>query len=96
LLQEVIGMSITAEPSLDQALALARRLTPRDQARLITQLVAALADAPTETPPTAEDAWSGWTALRDDIALHFPQARPAERLAADRREREAHLSSTEH
>lgn len=84
-------MSTTADPTLDQALALARRLTPRDQARLITQLVIALADSPTEAQPAASDAWSGWAALRADIAAHFPNARLADRLEADRRERDALL-----
>jgi len=88
-------MSITAEPSLDQALALVRRLSPRDQARLIAQLVTALAEAPTALPPPVADGWAGWAALRADIAAHFPNAQLADRLAADRRERDERLQPTE-
>jgi hypothetical protein len=39
-------MSVTKAPTFDQALALARRLPPRDQARLIALLVEELAAAP--------------------------------------------------
>jgi len=42
-------MSVTNAPTLDQALALARRLSVRDRARLIAQIAEELAEA---TPPT--------------------------------------------
>jgi hypothetical protein len=41
-------MSVSNAPTLDQALALARRLSVRDRARLIAQLAEELAEA---TPP---------------------------------------------
>ena len=41
-------MTTTNSPTLDQALALARRLSMRDQARLIAQIAEELAEA---TPP---------------------------------------------
>lgn len=43
-------MSVTNAPILDQALALARRLSMRDRARLIAQIAEELAQ---ETPPMA-------------------------------------------
>jgi hypothetical protein len=43
-------MSITSTPILDQALALARRLSVRDRARLIAQIAEELAEA--TTPPS--------------------------------------------
>ncbi|HMP42925.1 MAG TPA: hypothetical protein PKA05_21300 [Roseiflexaceae bacterium] len=50
-------MTTANPPTLDQALALARRLSVRDQARLIAQIAEALAAA----PPT--------TAMPTDFAL---------------------------
>jgi hypothetical protein len=41
-------MTTANPPAFDQALALARRLSPRDQARLIAQIAEGLAEA---TPP---------------------------------------------
>jgi hypothetical protein len=51
-------MSVTNAPTLDQALALARRLSVRDRARLIAQIAEELVEA---TPPT--------TAAPADFAL---------------------------
>ncbi len=84
-------MAVTPEASLDQALALARRLTPHDQARLIAQVAALLAEVPHQAPSPAHDAWARWVQLRADIAAHFPDAHPADRLDQDRRERDALL-----
>jgi hypothetical protein len=84
-----------APPSLDQALAVARRLSVRDQARLIAQLAATIADTPA-TPTTHDhDAWNGWAQLRADIATHYPDARLGTRLDQDRREREIRIPSPE-
>ena len=50
-------MSTTANPTLDQALGLARRLRPQDQAALIAQLAAELA-AVAEAPLTPSVAFT--------------------------------------
>jgi len=46
-------MSITLDPTFDQALGLARRLRPQERAALIAQLAAELA-AIVEPPPTQD------------------------------------------
>jgi len=84
-------MSSTAELTLDQALAMARRLSPQNQAALITRLIQGLVSSPTPAPPAPGDAWTQWAALRDEIGREHPDARLAERLEADRRERDAVL-----
>lgn len=50
-------MSVTADPTLDQALGLARRLRPQDQAALIAQLAAELA-AIAEASPKPDVAFT--------------------------------------
>jgi TorA maturation chaperone TorD len=52
--------------TLDEALAVARRLPPRDRARLIAQLAEELATAPPTSP--AIDAWDTLFAVMDEIA----------------------------
>ena len=47
-------MTTTNPPTLDQALALARRLSVRDRARLIAQIAEGLAEA-TPTPAAPAD-----------------------------------------
>lgn len=83
----------SAPPTIDQALAVARRLSPRDQAQLIAHLAALLAESPTPALNTADTAWKRWEALRIDIATHFPDAHPAEQLDRDRRERDGVLQN---
>lgn len=83
-------MSTTSEPTLDQALALARRLSPHDRAALIGRLAQELA-APAAPKPPAADAWARWAALRDEIGRAFPDAQLGARLEADRRERDESL-----
>lgn len=78
----------TSEPTLDQALALARRLSPQDQATLIGQLAQAMIARVAPDRPSGADAWARWSALRDDISRSFPQAQLSARLDADRRERD--------
>lgn len=70
-------MTTELEPTLDQAWQLARRLQPRDRARLlalIAQDIAATPEAPTAAPPAGDygtaaallafgEAWDG-----DDLA----------------------------
>lgn len=50
-------MSATADPTLDQALRLARKLRPQDQAALIAHLAAELA-AVVEAPQPSTDAFT--------------------------------------
>lgn len=85
-------MSTTSEATLDQALALARRLSPHDRAMLIGRLAQELA-APVPLPAVG-DAWAQWAALREEIRSAYPDARLGERLEADRRERDESLRST--
>ncbi len=73
-------MSHQKDASLDHVAELAQQLAPRDQARLIAQLVASMADARPANTVISEDAWDAWCALRQDIAQHFPDAHLAERL----------------
>lgn len=81
----------TADTTLRQALDIARRLAPRDRAQLIAVLAQELAE-PAMQP--ADDVWSRWAALRDDITRHYPDAQLGDRLDADRRERDEELSGS--
>ena len=85
------GYMTTANPLLDQALTLARRLSPRDQARLISQLAELLAEQPAASSVTTTEAWAAWATLRSDIAREYPEAQLANRLETDRRQRDAEL-----
>lgn len=60
-------MAEYSEPSLDQTMELARRLAPRDQVRLVAQLVAILADARQGPSAISSDAWEAWASLRAEI-----------------------------
>jgi hypothetical protein len=84
-------MSSTSEPTLEQALTLARRLSPQDRAALIGRLALELATPSASTSLADSDAWERWAALRDEIGSVYPDAQLGERLAADRRERDASL-----
>lgn len=81
----------TSEPTLDQALALARRLSPQDRAALIGRLAQELAAPAAPPQPTTGDAWMRWAALRTEIGREHPDAQLGERLDADRRERDEAL-----
>ncbi|GAB4216862.1 MAG: hypothetical protein OHK0022_58500 [Roseiflexaceae bacterium] len=87
-------MSTNAIPTLDQALALARRLSPQDRATLIARLAQELVTPVVAPTPPASDVWARWTALRNDIEREHPNARLADRLHADRQERNAALGET--
>src|SRR3954469_22117147 len=85
---------MTATP-FDQALTAARRLAPRERARLIAQLAEELVEpalAIEEAAPSSEDAWERLSRFRDDLyALGPVSPTLAEQLDADRRERDAML-----
>jgi len=85
-------MTTVDTPTLDQTLALARRLLPHERARLIAVLAEELVVAP--APAKSPDAWARWAALRDDIARTYPDARPSKRLDADRRDRDRALRAS--
>ena len=84
----------TTVPTLDQTLALARRLSPQDRAALITRLVQELVTPAEPTHATSDTAWTRWVALCEEIGREHPNARLAERLEADRRERDEALRGT--
>ncbi len=63
-------MSEQSVPSLDQAMELARCLEPRDQVRLVAQLVAILADARQGPSALSSDAWEAWASIRTAITEH--------------------------
>jgi glycine/D-amino acid oxidase-like deaminating enzyme len=84
-------MSSIVEPTLDQALTLARRLSPQDRATLIARLVQELVLVPAPAAASTDDPWAQWAALREEISREHPDARLAERLEADRRERDLAL-----
>lgn len=84
-------MGIISEPTLDQALALARQLSPQHRATLIARLAQELVTPPRPTSPPAGDAWAAWATLREEIGRTYPQANLAARLEADRRERDGAL-----
>jgi len=87
-------MSSTNEPTLNQALSLARRLSPQDRAALIARLAQELVAPASPAPTTNDDAWARWAALRETIGREHPDAHLAERLEADRRERDETLRGT--
>jgi hypothetical protein len=75
----------------EQTLTLAQQLTAHEQARLIGALAEALAAQPS-TPRAADGAsvpaaWTRLFAFSDELRATYPQANPAARLEADRRER---------
>jgi len=80
--------------SLEAVLHMADQLPPLDQARLIEHLSRRLALAASTPPPAAQtspDAWARFFAVSDDIRATHPEANPAARLEADRRERDTML-----
>lgn len=87
-------MSTISEPTLDQALALARRLSPQDRAALIGRLAQELAAPVAPSQPSSDNVWARWAALREDIGRNFPDAQLGARLDADRRERDEALRGT--
>ena len=84
-------MVATHEPTVEQALALARRLSPRGRAELIGLLAQELVEPEIVPSSSSNDAWQRWDALRDDIAQNYPDAHLGDRLDADRSERDAAL-----
>lgn len=88
-------MPITSRPTLDQALALARRLSPQDRAALIGRLAQELAVPTAPAEPASNDAWARWAALREEIGRTYPEAQLGTRLDADRRERDAAIVPTQ-
>lgn len=86
-------MTQNPQPSLDQVMALAHYLPARDQARLVAQLVARLADAQPATTIISDDAWDAWAALRTEISQHLPPVHLLERLEANRNEHNPGLSN---
>ena len=81
----------TRDPMVEQALALARRLSPRGRAELIGLLAQELVEPDVDPSSTSNDAWERWDALRDDIARTYPDTHLGDRLDADRNERDAAL-----
>ncbi len=85
-------MAITSEPTFDQALALARRLSPQNRAALIAQLARELV-VPVQPRSfmTKAEGWSRWSTLREEIGREYPNAQLGKRLEDDRRERDVAL-----
>lgn len=77
----------TDTPTLDQALAIAQRLSRSDRAALITTLVQTLA---VEAPAPA-DGLARFQSFAADFRAAHPHADVSGRLEADRREREASM-----
>ena len=88
----------TTVPTLDQTLALARRLSPQDRAALITRLVQELVVPAEPTHATESDPTTPWqrlAMLRAYFATLGSVAPTAgEQLEADRRERDEALRGT--
>lgn len=85
--------------SLETVQHLADQLPPLDQARLIEHLsrqlaMAALAQPSPPEPARLPAAWTHLFAISDDIRATYPDASPAARLEADRRERDAAAGET--
>lgn len=82
--------------TLDQALAVARQLAPRDRAQLVAQLVTELVEPAAPVAPTTAtngDAWERLEQLRREFAvLPRPAWTAAEQLERDRRERDDMLT----
>lgn len=82
--------------TFDQVLATARKLSPRDRARLIAQLAQELVVAPAVLPTfdrkSYDAAWKHWDQVREELYQQGPASPSlAEQLDADRRERDALL-----
>ncbi len=85
----------TTVPTLDQTLALARRLSPQDRAALITRLVQELVTPAEPAYATESDTATPWQRLAT-LRAHFATLGPVsptagEQLEADRRERDEAL-----
>ena len=76
----------------DDVLRLVRQLDRPTQARLIAEVVQELASTPVAHAAPAEDAWSRWIALGDDIRTHYPDMDIGEQLSADRQARATALT----
>jgi hypothetical protein len=84
-------MTTADPPTLDQALALARRLSARERARLIAALAAELAEPPHGESALANNAWANFQRLRDELAALPARRLASEQLEADRAERQVTL-----
>lgn|GEM_PF-1647334 len=90
---------MTTPVTLDQALTIARQLSPSDRARLVSQLVTELADLreASATESSATDAWTRLEAFWQSIEALGPAAPSAtEQLLEDRRTRQETLEGSDH
>ena len=80
--------------SFEQTLVAARQLSPQERARLIAQLATELATpiAKSINTTVSSDAWTQLAQLRQEFSQLYPNARLADRLEADRQERENSLT----
>jgi hypothetical protein len=90
---------VTTPVTLDQALAIARQLSPSDRARLVSQLVTELADLreSSETESSATNAWTRLESFWQSIEAPGPAVLSAtEQLLEDRRARQETLEGSDH
>lgn len=82
--------------TFEQTLVAARQLSPQERARLIAQLATELATplAPSASNPASQDTWAQLNQFRQEFSQRYPNARLANRLEADRQEREDNLSGS--
>lgn len=80
-------MTTATEPTLQQALTVARRLSPRDRAQLITVLVQDLTETVEPASTTNQRAWDSVFQLMDEIAAlpHHGSLSPLDDLTHGRR-----------
>ena len=80
-------MTTTELPTLDGVLALAQRLAPADQVRLIARLAPRLEQLVAEPPaaPADDAAWDELLSLADDGALPPLAVDSADAISASRR-----------
>lgn len=86
---------VIATLNRDEVLALARRLTPADQAYVVAQLAPTIADAldsSAAVAPAADDPWQRLDQLREEFRALGPAPISAtEQLLRDRQSRDATL-----
>lgn len=80
-------MVTAIEPTLQQAITVARRLSPRDRAQLITMLVHDLTETVEPTAAADHRAWDSVFQIMDEIAAlpHHGSLSPLEDLTQGRR-----------
>jgi hypothetical protein len=84
-------MTSAEQATLDQALALARRLAPSTRAELVARIVRELVDVPSTTPRrlTPDETRAAVADIRAAVqALPQPRRTLGEQLEADRRSRD--------